>query len=262
MFKMHLATASAALVAAFAGASANATTLTLTGTVRDFCDPASKPADCTAHPDFEAFLGDDRGIVKSALGADKKPVYASSTHTPTTTSEAAFNQWYRDAAGVNKSTPLSIVLDDTGSPGVFKYSNGSFFPIDGLLWGNQGRGNNFGFTFELHTVFDYVAGTSFGFTGDDDVWVYINGELVIDLGGVHGAESASVALDTLGLTVGQTYDLDLFFAERHTSASSFAITTSLNLQTPPPPTGDVPEPGTLALLGLGLLGAAGLRRRH
>jgi len=44
---------------------------------------------------------------------------------------------------------------------------------------------------------------------------------VIDLGGVHAAETGSVVLDTLGLTVGNTYNLDTFYAERHTSGSDF-----------------------------------------
>ncbi|MGE0387717.1 MAG: fibro-slime domain-containing protein [Gammaproteobacteria bacterium] len=252
--------ASALLLATLAAtAGAQATTLSLTGTVRDFCDSAAAvPAGCTAHPDFETVpIAFDTGIVLGTLGGDGKPVYAGSAGNPTTSTEENFDKWYRDEAGTNLSTPLTLVLDDTGSPGIFHYSNGSFFPVDGDLWGNQGRGHNYGFTFELHTVFDYVGGETFTFTGDDDVWVFINDMLAIDLGGVHGAASATVTLDTIaasfGLVPGSSYSLDLFFAERHTSASSFAITTSLDLRTPPPPPPphDAPEPASLALLALG-----------
>lgn len=78
--------------------------------------------------------------------------------------------------------------------------------------------------------------------------------LVIDLGGLHSAITGSVDLDTLGLTIGQDYDFDLFFAERHTTASTFLMSTSIQF-------GEIPEPGTLLLLGTGVAAIAGTHRR-
>ena len=69
------------------------------------------------------------------------------------------------------------------------------------------------------------------------MFLFINGRLGIDLGGVHGPLEATIDMDAmagqLGITVGQTYPLDFFFAERHTTESNFRIQTSIDCFQPP-----------------------------
>lgn len=183
-----------------------------------------------SHADFEYRNGSETGIVANRLGADGKPVYAGSPNTYTTNGKLLFDQWYNDVAGVNKTIPWSIELDEVG-PGLYQYKNNAFFPIDGQGYGNEGNSHNYHFTLEMHTDFVYRGGEVFTFTGDDDLFAFINDGLAIDLGGVHGKLSRTVDLDTeatrLGLVPGNVYPLDIFFAERHTTASNFRIDTTI-----------------------------------
>lgn len=216
----------------------------LTAVVRDF-----QPT----HPDFEykvpgadgACYCSEKGIVSEALGSDGKPVYVGGGGKTTSTA-ANFDQWYRDVPGVNQRAEVVLQFEKTAQ-GTYAYDSAppnapmgmvatkaypGFFPIDGQLFGNSGNDDwaqphNYHFTLELVSAFVYQKGDVFRFRGDDDVWVFIDGKRVIDLGGIHVPENATVELDSLGLTPGETYPLHFFFAERHVTGSNFLMETSL-----------------------------------
>ena len=190
-----------------------------------------------AHPDFEYVIEVDPGIVQAMIGGDQKPVYAGNPTTPTTNGQEFFDQWYRDVDGVNLPFVTEMPLTDNGD-GTYTFVDPDFFPIDDQGFGNEGNPHNYHFTLELHTEFVYEGGEIFEFTGDDDLFTFVNGQLAIDLGGVHGALNGQVDLDQVaaqfGLELGQTYPLDFFFAERHTSESNFRIDTTIGCITVPP----------------------------
>jgi len=205
------------------GGDANRSCAELTVVLRDF------RAD---HPDFEhATSTDDRGLVRAQLGSDGKPVYAHSGPSATVAGPPSFDQWYHDAVGVNLKLEQPLPLVE-GPPHTYTFDDQSFFPLDGLGWPNtEVFGHNFLFTTEIHTTFKYRGGEQFRFDGDDDVWVFVNSKLAIDLGGVHVAESGTIDFDAraaeLGLAIGGVYALDVFHAERHTDQSHFRMVTTI-----------------------------------
>ena len=78
-------------------------------------------------------------------------------------------------------------------------------------------------------IYDAMAGQMFHFLGDDDVWVFINNQLAIDLSNTHRASEQYVDMNRLGLTDGEQYTLHLFHAERQTDGSHFTFTTNVLL---------------------------------
>jgi fibro-slime domain-containing protein len=201
------------------------------------------------HPDFESpgSWGNDvcAGLVTPALAANG--LYVSPVALPATMpatppcplvskSSPPFRQladWYQNTPGTNYVFDVQIPLYDTGR-GTVAFESANFFPVDGRGWKDElkardGRIRNFGFTTHVLRHFTYRKGQTFTFNGDDDVWVFIEGQLIIDLGGLHGRRTGTFQLDafTPALVEGNTYRLDLFHAERKTDQSSFGIETSI-----------------------------------
>jgi len=208
------------------------------------------------------------GMLASTLDANGKPQCIAELNMLQSCS--TFNsQWYQDVPGVNIRIEGDLTLTEDTNTGRKVFESDAFFPLDNQGWADPSLASpdnqcnvyvayglsldssqcpigtvpvaalrNYFFTTEIHTTFTYFGSEVFQFEGDDDVWVFIDGKLEVDVGGVHQKQARSINLDSVSpaLVAGNTYPLDIFHAERQVTDSNFKLETSITVTTCPPGT--------------------------
>jgi len=142
-----------------------------------------------------------------------------------------------------------MIDQNTGAPVTYHYNQGQ--PDDrichayqGLGFGNSWANHNFSFTTELRYWFQYQGTEQLKFTGDDDVWVFINGTMTVEMPGVHNRAVGTAILDAangtaqvgygeppssyatvdLKMTIGSVYEVVVLQAERWCCGSNYMLT--------------------------------------
>jgi len=231
---------------------------------RDFRSQQSGAGvDPTFHPDFNPpGTGSHLGIPTDQLDVEGKPVFNTGGAGVGTNGwpedSASFAAWYRTSPSLVPDGNIEVVGElmltrpDPGIPNRYEFASSSFFPLDDDGWELESPplqelpltdGHNFGFTTEVHYFFVYQGDEVLRFEGDDDLWVFVDGRLCMDIGGIHPAISGVMSFDpgvvdgnsarqaivdaciaSLGLQLGKVYEVSIFHAERHVTQSNFRLT--------------------------------------
>ncbi len=186
------------------------------------------------------------GLVNTALGPDGLPVVASPA--------------YSGASGpitqVNGSNELlwwtpngsTILADGTGTIAV---------PFSGISTGfyatGQSSNTNWFRTAIFQGFINVSSPTNYNFSlgSDDDSWLFVDGVLVGDNGGVKGGSPTT--FNTGNLAAGN-HTVSLFFADRHQVESGITFDPTFQVTS-------TPEPASLSLVATGLIGVFGAVRR-
>lgn len=174
---------------------------------------------------YDRLILTENNGVYSFDAANKKSNYDTESRSIYEDDTASSLQFY-PIDGLGYDAILGDTTDKTDSP-YQKDENGN---ITATVRPEHPNGS---YTLRGEAQFVYQDNLYFEFSGDDDVYMYINGVLALDLGGAHGICTKRVNLKDVAtkchLTPGEVATFTFFYMERNSDASNFKIETNMEL---------------------------------
>lgn len=198
----------------------------------------------------------DGGFTATSKSTTPAINYNTNDKTIQNSSAAYKSHFYYDSSNTTTLNPFLPITDRNNETGMTKTP---YYQDDGVINGVKGQTTkdtlfkrNFGFAMVSEGEFVYHADDElfFEFEGDDDVYLFINGELVMDIGSAHSIDGVRFALNdyvnaakagTLGsdarnkalaLEEGNTYSFEFYYMERHSYGSNIRISTNIRVTDP------------------------------
>ena len=191
---------------------------------------------------FDSDFSDSHNYVAGTTKSAVKYDFTAKTISNTSMLGKPFERAILETAGGAHYTFLPVWEDEGVQNGFINHYSGDF------------SDKNYNYVLQCNGKFTYneSEGLFFDFEGDDDVYLFINGQLVLDIGGAHGATAVNMNLNdyvyaarakvaagstdprdlALALVDGEDYSFDFYYMERRTSGANMRIATNIRVSDP------------------------------
>lgn len=194
----------------------------------------------------------EQGLASETLNENGQPTAQAGRLVPNR--GLNFANWFTAEEGISAMYPGTLAMHYQKEGAEFSFVADDFYPLDDVKYSegdpvNEDKHNHL-FTMNFAVPFTVLGNgeEKFSITADDDTWVYLDGKLVVDMGGIHGPIEGAMVIDTdgkvyaqvdggewkeMGVTVtpGTKATLAVFHADRDASDSAFEIHFSqMNLE--------------------------------